>query len=154
MIDSFDKRILQIIQENSLTSQREIGEIVGLSAAAVHRRIKRMKEAGIVDREVAIVNRDKVGANVTILVELFLESEKIEEIDAIKTKFNTVPEIQQCFYITGESDFFLILVVPSMAYYESLTRELFFENKNIKKFRTTVVMDVAKSSLKIPKSVY
>lgn len=154
MIDSFDKRILQIIQENSLTSQREIGEIVGLSAAAVHRRIKRMKEAGIVDREVAIVNRDKVGANVTILVELFLESEKIEEIDAIKTKFNTVPEIQPCFYITGESDFFLILVVPSMAYYESLTRELFFENKNIKKFRTTVVMDVAKSSLKIPKSVY
>lgn len=154
MIDSFDKRILQIIQENSLTSQREIGEIVGLSAAAVHRRIKRMKEAGIVDREVAIVNRDKVGANVTILVELFLESEKIEEIDAIKTKFNTVPEIQRCFYITGDSDFFLILVVPSMAYYESLTRELFFENKNIKKFRTTVVMDVAKSSLKIPKSVY
>ncbi|MGJ1269508.1 Lrp/AsnC family transcriptional regulator [Sphingobacterium spiritivorum] len=153
MLDSLDHKILEIIQKNNQTPQRDIGEKIGLSAAAVQRRIKKMRELGIVEKDISVINREKIGNNVTILVEVFLESEKIELVDDLKNKFKAIPEIQQCYYVTGESDFFLVIVAPTMAYYETLTRQIFFGNKNIKRFRTVVVMDITKSSLEIPLSL-
>lgn len=154
MLDTFDRKILEIIQKNNLTPQRDIGEIIGLSAAAVQRRIKKMRELGIIEKDVAVIDREKIGNNVTLLVEIFLDSEKIEQIDTLKKQFEKVPEIQQCFYVTGESDFFLVMVVPSMAYYENLTRKIFFSNENIKRFRTIVVMGINKNSLELPLSLF
>ncbi|SFS47297.1 Lrp/AsnC family transcriptional regulator [Sphingobacterium wenxiniae] len=154
MLDTFDHKILEIIQKNNLTPQRDIGERIGLSAAAVQRRIKRMRELGIIEKDITIVNREKIGNNVTLLVEIFLDSEKIEQIDTLKREFEKIPEVQQCYYVTGESDFFLVVVVPSMAYYEQLTRKVFFSNENIKRFRTVVVMGITKNSLEIPFSLF
>ncbi|MVZ63249.1 Lrp/AsnC family transcriptional regulator [Sphingobacterium humi] len=150
MFDAIDQKILKIIQTNNLTPQRDIGEKVGLSAAAVQRRIKKMRELGIIEKDIAVIDREKIGNNVTILVELFLDSEKIEKIDALKKKFETISEIQQSYYVTGESDFFLVIVVPSMAHYENLTRRIFFGDENIKRFRTIVVMGITKNSLELP----
>ncbi|WP_333660968.1 Lrp/AsnC family transcriptional regulator [Chishuiella changwenlii] len=150
MLDILDYKILDILQKDNLTSQRDIGEAIGLSAPAVQRRIKKLREDGIIEKDVSVINRDKLGNKVTILVELFLECEKIEQIDALKEQFSIVPEIQQYFYVTGESDFFLVIVVPTMKDYEILSRELFFSNKNIKRFRTVVAMSVDKNSLEIP----
>lgn len=154
MLDTFDYKILEIIQRNNLTPQRDIGEMIGLSAAAIQRRIKKMHELGIIEKDIAVIDREKIGNNVTILVEIFLDSEKIEEIDSLKKEFEKVPEIQQCYYVTGESDFFLIMVVPSMSHYENLTRSIFFSNQNIKKFRTIVAMGIEKNSLELPFSLF
>lgn len=153
MLDTFDHKILEIIQKNNLTPQRDIGEIIGLSAAGVQRRIKKMRELGIIEKDIAVIDREKIGNNVTLLVEIFLDSEKIEQIDTLKREFEKATEIQQCFYVTGESDFFLVIVVPSMAYYENLTRKIFFSNENIKRFRTIVVMGITKNSLELPLSL-
>lgn len=152
MLDKLDYRIIEIIQKNNQTPQRDIGDKIGLSAAAVQRRIKKMRELGIIEQDVSIIDRDKVGSNVTLLIELFLDNEKIELIDDIRESFKQIPEIQQCYYVTGESDFFLVIVVPSMSYYEKFTRRIFFSNKNIKKFRTIVVMEINKNTLEIPMS--
>lgn len=152
MLDSFDYEILSIIQRNNLTPQRDIGEMIGLSAAAVQRRIKKMREIGTIEKDVTVIARERIGNNVTILVEIFLDSEKIEQIDALKKEFEKIAEVQQCYYVTGESDFFLVMVVPSMRYYENLTRKIFFSNENIKRFRTVVVMGITKNSLELPLS--
>lgn len=154
MLDAFDHKILRIIQKNNQTPQRDIGEMIGLSAAAVQRRIKKMRELRIIEKDVSVIDREKIGNNVTLLVEVFLDSEKIEQIDSIKKEFEKIPEIQQCYYVTGESDFFLVLVVPSMTYYENLTRKIFFSNENIKRFRTIVVMGITKNSLELPLSLF
>ncbi|RKR05087.1 AsnC family transcriptional regulator [Flavobacterium sp. 90] len=150
MLDTFDHKILEIIQKNNQTPQRDIGETIGLSAAAVQRRIKKLRELGIIEKDIAVIDREKIGNNVTILVEVFLDSEKIELVDDLKKKFISIPEIQQCYYVTGESDFFLVIVVPSMNHYEILTRKIFFADDNIKRFRTIVVMGITKNSLEIP----
>lgn len=154
MLDLFDYKILNILQKNNLTPQRDVGDEIGLSAAAVQRRIKKMRELGIIEKDITVIDREKIGNNVTILVEIFLDSEKIEQIDALKYEFEKVSEIQQCYYVTGESDFFLVMVVPSMAYYENLTRSIFFGNENIKKFRTIVVMGITKNSLELPLNLF
>ncbi len=71
-------------------------------------------------------------------------------IDAVKREFASAPEVQQCYYVTGEADFVLVIVVPTMTDYEALTRRLFFGNDNVKRFRTLVAMDRVKVGLSVP----
>jgi len=149
-MDQFDKQILEILQKDNQTPQRDIGEQVGLSAAAVQRRIKKMRTEGVIQADIAVLNRQAMGSPITLMVEVFLDSEKIEEIDAVKKLFLNTPQVQQCYYVTGESDFMLVMVVANMTEYEKLTRTLFFGAKNVRKFRTIIVMGVEKLGLEVP----
>ena len=149
-LDSFDVAILNILQRDNATPQRVIGEAVNLSAPAVQRRIQRMLETGVIAANIAVVDPAAVGQPITIFVEVELESERAELIDAAKRSFLAAPEVQQCYYVTGEADFVLIVVVASMTAYEALTRRLFFDNANVKKFRTFVAMDRVKVGLALP----
>jgi len=143
-LDSFDRAILRILQKDNTTPQRDIGAAVNLSAPSVQRRIRRMEEDGVIIANVAQVNPEAVGLPLTIFVEVELVSETLEEIDRAKERFNAAPEVQQCYYVTGEADFVLVVVVESMAAYEDFTRRSFFQSGNVKKFRTFVSMDPVK----------
>lgn len=149
-LDRFDLHILDILQRDNKTSQRAIGDQINLSAPAVQRRIKSMEEAGVITANVAVVDPTSVGQSITIVVEVNVESERIDLLDAAKASFSAAPEVQQCYYVTGESDFILVVTVPTMSHYEALTRHIFFENGNIKRFRTLVVMDRVKVTLGVP----
>lgn len=143
-LDSFDRAILRILQINNSTPQRKIGAAVNLSAPAVQRRIKRMEEEGVIAANVALITPAAVGLPLTIFVEVELVSETLADIDAMKAALRAAPEVQQCYYVTGEVDFVLIVVVASMAAYEDFTRRMFFQNNNVKKFHTLVSMDPVK----------
>lgn len=149
-LDSFDRAILAILQQDNTTPQRIIGERVNLSAPAVQRRIRRMEQSGVIEANVAIVDPAALGHPITIFVEVELVSETLEEIDAVKGAFLAAPEVQQCYYVTGEVDFMLVVLVPTMAAYEALTRRLFFANPNIRRFQTFVTMDRVKTGLRVP----
>lgn len=109
-----------------------------------------MEEAGVIQANVAVVDPVRVGQPLTIFVEVEVISETAELIDAAKREFASVAEVQQCYYVTGETDFVLVMIVPTMAAYEALTRRLFFGNNNVKRFRTLVVMDRVKVGLLVP----
>lgn len=148
-LDAFDRKILAILQRDNMTSQRSIGEAVGLSAPAVQRRIKRMTEDGVIQGNVAVIDPTAVGQSITIFVEVEVISETADQIEAAKREFSAAPEIQQCYYVTGEADFVIVVIVPSMTDYESLTRRLFFGNNNVKRFRTFVAMDRVKAGMAV-----
>ncbi len=118
-LDVFDRKILEILQRDNTTPQRTIGAAVSLSAPAVQRRIKRMTEDGVIRANVAVVDPAAVGQAITIFVEVEVISETAEQIEQAKREFAAAPEIQQCYYVTGEADFVLVVVVPSMADYEA-----------------------------------
>lgn len=149
-LDEFDLKILAILQCDNTTPQREIGEAISLSAPAVQRRIKRMAEGGVISANVAVIDPEKVGRPITVIVEIAVESERVDLLDAAKASFAAAPEVQQCYYVTGEADFVLVVTVASMAEYEALTRRLFFANPNIRRFRTLVAMDRVKAGLTVP----
>lgn len=149
-LDSFDRAILDILQRDNTTPQRAIGEAVNLSAPAVQRRIRRMEEEGVIQANVAVVDPQKVGRPLTIIVWVELESERIELIDATKRSFAAAPQIQQCYYVTGDADFMLVITVATMADYEDFTRRVFFGDDNIKRFRTFVAMDRVKTGSSVP----
>lgn len=149
-LDQFDLAILAILQKDNTTPQRQIGEAVNLSAPAVQRRIRRMEESGVIRANVAVIDPVSVNQALTILVEVEVENEQIALLDAAKAAFTAAPEVQQCYYVTGDVDFMLVVIVPTMADYEAFTRRMFFGNPNIKKFRTFVTMDPVKVSLAVP----
>ncbi|MCL4120933.1 UNVERIFIED_CONTAM: hypothetical protein GTU68_045019 [Idotea baltica] len=128
-------------------TQREIGQSVNLSAPSVQRRIRRMEADGVIAANVARITPEAVGLTLTIFVEVELVSETPDDIDAAKTRFRDAAEVQQCYYVTGDTDFILVLVVESMATYEEFTRRMFFQGGNVRKFRTFVSMDAVKSGV-------
>ncbi|MDT3378080.1 Lrp/AsnC family transcriptional regulator [Labrys portucalensis] len=144
-LDGFDVAILAILQRDNHTPQRKIAEAIHLSAPAVQRRIRRLEESGVITANVATLDPAKIGQPLTIVVNVDLERERSVLIDEAKKAFLAEASVQQCYYVAGETDFVLILNVPSMADYEALTRRLFFANNNVKRFRTFVVMDRVKT---------
>jgi Lrp/AsnC family leucine-responsive transcriptional regulator len=149
-LDSFDRAILAILQRDNKTPQRTIGEAVNLSAPAVQRRIKRLEVEGVIRANVAVVDPAALGRPLTLFVEIEVESERTELIDETKRRFAEAPEIQQCYYVTGETDFVLVVTVATMAEYEAMTRRLFFTGGNVKRFRTFIAMDQVKVGLSVP----
>lgn len=150
MLDSFDRSILGLLQKDNRMPQRLIAEAVNLSAPAVQRRIRRLEASNVIAANVAVVDPAAVGRPLTIIVGVELESEHSEGIDALKRRFANAPEVQQCYYVTGEVDFMLVITVASMADYEEMTRRLFFDDKNVRRFRTFVTMDRVKAGMAIP----
>ncbi|KVO23819.1 AsnC family transcriptional regulator [Burkholderia ubonensis] len=146
-LDAFDRKLLMEVQRDAQTPQSELGARVNLSTAAVNRRLRRLAEDGVIERYTAVVAPEKVGYALTIVVNVEMESEQIDQIDAMKRTFERCPQVQQCYYVTGEWDFVLILTVRDMDQYNALTRQLFFSNNNVKRFKTLVSMGRVKVGL-------
>ncbi|SAK96643.1 AsnC family transcriptional regulator [Caballeronia calidae] len=149
-LDSFDRKLLDEVQRNAQTPQHELGARVDLSTAAVNRRLRRLLDEGVIDRYAAIVAPEKVDHPLTIIVMIEVESEQIDLLDSMKHTFAQCPQVQQCHYVAGESDFVLVLTVRDMDQYNTLTRQLFFSSNNVKRFSTLVSMNRVKVGLSVP----
>jgi Lrp/AsnC family leucine-responsive transcriptional regulator len=149
ILDDHDRKILRLLQRNNRLSQRDIGEAVNLSLSAVNRRIAAMEAAGVIQLNIAVVDPAKVGQPITIIVEMTVENERLDLLDAVKRRIVACPQVQQVYYVTGEVDFVVILTVRDMDEYVTLTRELFFAEGNVKSFRTLVAMERSKVGLAV-----
>lgn len=149
-VDEFDLKILRVVQEDNMIPHREISERVGLSAPAVARRLQRLRAGGVIRNDMSVVDERILGRPLTIVVEVTSESERLDLLDEMKLRFASCPQVQQCYYVTGETDFILVMNLRDMDEYTALTRVLFFEGGNVKSFRTCVVMETVKSHGAVP----
>ncbi|PEN20321.1 Lrp/AsnC family transcriptional regulator [Acetobacter fabarum] len=148
-LDKFDRAILRIVQKDNKTPQRQIAEIVHLSAAAVQRRIAAMEKSGTIKHNSAVLDVHAVGMNITAIVEVQLRDERIETVDLAKNLFKSTPEVQQCYYVTGGISFVLIIVTADVQAYEQITRRIFAQNDFIAKYRSLITLDRVKSGSEI-----
>ena len=146
-LDAHDRAILRILQRDNKTPQRVIGEAVHLSAPAVQRRIARMEANGIIHWNMAVIDPAAVGQGVTVVVEVHPVNDRSAVVNAAKRMFRDAAEVQQCYFVTGDGGFILILLVPDMASYEALSRRLVADNELVTTFRTLVVLDPVKVTL-------
>lgn len=145
-----DLTIMRLLQANARERLETIAAETGLSVATVQRRIRSLKAEGAITGEEAIVSPKAVGFSMTFLVMVELERERIDQIDAFRRKVRAEPQVQQCYYITGDADFALIVLARDMEDYEKFTQRLFFRDSNVKRFRSSVVMDRTKVSMNVP----
>ncbi len=152
-MDEFDLKLLELVQENSRLTAEQLSETVGLSPTACQKRLKKMRDTGVITKDVSILNREIVGRSLTMIVEVTLERERPEFLDQFKETMLKTPEVMQCYYVTGNADFIVILTAKDMKDYEDFTRRFFFHNSNVKRFHTNVVMDNVKVGLSVPVSL-
>ena len=149
-LDSYDRVLLAALQEDARVPQSALGERASLSTAAVNRRLKLLAGEGVIERYTACINPKALGYDLTIVVEVKVESERADLLDAMQRSFAACPQVQQCYYVAGDCDFVLIFLVRDMEQYVELTRRLFFESNNVKSFKTLVAMNRVKTGLGVP----
>ena len=137
------------MQDNCRITAEQLSKEIGLSASACQRRINKLREDGVIAREEAILSKEKISPVLTTIVEIALERETPNIIDDFKSSMLTIQEVTQCYYVTGEIDFILILNVRDIDHYQNFTQKFLFDNPNIRRFNTLVVMETVKQRLNI-----
>ena len=137
------------MQDNCRITAEQLSKEIGLSASACQRRINKLREDGVIAREVAILSKEKISPVLTTIVEIALERETPNIIDDFKSSMLTIQEVTQCYYVTGVIDFILILNVRDIDHYQNFTQKFLFDNPNIRRFNTLVVMETVKQRLNI-----
>ena len=139
-LDRFDRALLDLVQRNNLTPARVLAEKVGLSDSAVLRRLQRLRSSGIIAADVAVVDEVALGLSLTMHVLVSMEREGSAMLDAFARKIRARPEVRQAWYVTGESDFVLLVKVGSMEAYEQFTRAVLNDDPNVRTFRTMITL--------------
>jgi Lrp/AsnC family transcriptional regulator, leucine-responsive regulatory protein len=149
-MDNFDTLILDALQHNNRLTAEALSEKVGLSPDACRKRLAKLRSSDAIEQEVAILNPQTMGRGLIMIVEVTLQNERPAELDRFKDKMKAAPEVMQCYYVTGNADFILILSAKDMADYEDFTRRHFFAEENVARFRTSAVMDRVKVGFTMP----
>ncbi|MCJ0761716.1 Lrp/AsnC family transcriptional regulator [Variovorax terrae] len=153
-LDKLDKAILCRLQQNGRETYDVIGEQVGLSSSAVLRRVKRLEEAGVIDRYVALVNPEAVGLGLTaylnVRLEKHTESHKRNPMDLFRASVQTWPEVVECAALTGDMDYLLRVVVQDMAHYSRFIMDTLLKHPSVEDCKTSFVLDRVKATTAVP----
>jgi len=148
-MDQLDRKILSIFQNDTRRTAQSIGSEVGLSMAAVQRRLKRMRETDTIRAEIAQLNGAALGVPITCIVTLSMAAPP-KQLDNFKRQMRALPEVQQFYHVTGSKDFVLVVTASSMEAYGKFARKWFELNQNMARYETHVVLDQVKVGLSLP----
>ncbi|TFY99469.1 Lrp/AsnC family transcriptional regulator [Ramlibacter rhizophilus] len=153
-LDRLDAAILRRLQANGRETYDLIGEQVGLSPSAVLRRVKRLEEAGVIDRYVALVRPESVGLGLTAYINVRLEkhteSHKRNPMDLFCASVQAWPEVVECAALTGEMDYLLRVVVEDMGHYSRFIMETLLKHPSVQDCKTSFVLDRIKATTAVP----
>ncbi|MCW7538629.1 Lrp/AsnC family transcriptional regulator [Aquabacterium sp. A7-Y] len=148
-MDRLDIRILNLLQEDASLPLRALAEAVHSSPATCQRRIAQLKADGYLLKQVAIVDRVRVGRPLTVFVSVELEKQNAALLRSFEKKMTVEDEVMACYEVSGESDFLLIVNAASMESYHAFTRRVFSSNNNVRNFTSNFAMHCSKFETRI-----
>jgi Lrp/AsnC family transcriptional regulator, leucine-responsive regulatory protein len=149
-IDSYDRKLLNLIQQDATMPVENLAEKIGLSTSATHRRLARLRDERVVTSTIAVVDRKKIGRPLMMLVEVQIERERPELLQQFNLWIKREKAVQQAWYITGDADFTMLVTATDMDDFDHLMERLLAENRNVRRFKTGVVLKSAKEGLFTP----
>jgi Lrp/AsnC family transcriptional regulator len=123
-IDAIDRRILDILQSDATLAIQVIAERVGLSTNPCWRRIKKMEDAGIIDRRVAVLNPGAVGLGLTAFVAIKTDKHSAEWLATFAAAVRSIPEIVECHRMSGDTDYLLKVMIRDIAHWDRVYQSL------------------------------
>ena len=121
-LDRIDHAILDHLQRDGRATSGELGEVAGLSPSPAHRRQRLLEEGGIIRGYVALLDQDRVGLPVTVFVSVRLSAQTEEHLAAFESTIAEVPEVMECYVMSGASDYLLRVVAPDLNAFEEFLR--------------------------------
>ncbi|RSU45531.1 Lrp/AsnC family transcriptional regulator [Sphingomonas sp. S-NIH.Pt15_0812] len=149
-MDSLDRKLLKVLQADTQRPMAQVAEEVGLSTPACYRRVRQLRAAGIIDREVAIVRPRDLGWPLTLLTMVTLEREGARTIEEMKRVLSAEPEVLEAWNVTGDHDLVVRIVARDMEGYDELVQRLFSADDRVRSFKTLVVIREIKPSSPVP----
>lgn len=149
-LDDADLRILAVLQEDSSLSAAELAERVGLSQSPCWRRVHRLKEEGYIKREVAVLDRKKLGFNSHVFARIKLSAHGRSHLTEFSEAVQSFPEVLECYVLMGEVDFLLRVVTEDVEAYERFFFERLSRLPGVQEINSTVALSEIKVSTALP----
>lgn len=149
-MDAKDRQILKELQRDGRLTNAELSERVNLSPSPCLRRVRNLEQAGVIDRYVAIVDREAAGYPVTAFVQVTLARHDREVVEAFEARVRETPQILTCHLMTGSSDYLLQIVVAGLDAYEDFMRGTLHDTPGIATINTSFVYGTVKDTFELP----
>jgi DNA-binding Lrp family transcriptional regulator len=149
-----DLQILEQLQRDASLSNQDLAALVNTSAPTCLRRIKRMREAGLIERQIAILNPEKLaqtlGHGLTAIVEITLDRQSAPDLEAFEARVRAESAVQQCYRVSPGPDFVLVVHAAHMPGYQALTQRLFASDANVRNVKTYFSIQRSKFGAELP----
>ena len=149
-LDRFDRGILRELQRDGRISNVELAQAVQLSESACLRRVRALEQDGYIDGYVAILDQKKLGRSGTVFVHIALRREEQSELAAFEQAIQRIPEIMECYLMTGEFDYILKLVVADMADFERLHNEALTRLPGVSRINSSIAIRAIRRTTELP----
>jgi len=149
-LDAIDRRLLNLLQDDCSLTNQALAERVHISPPTCLRRVKRLQEAGFIERQIAILAPDRLSSGLTAVVEISLEHQGAEKQAEFEVRVRDEAAVQQCYRVSPGPDFVLIVAVPDMPAYHALVHRLFTAQANVRNIRTFFSVNRSKFAPKVP----
>lgn len=149
-LDDIDRRLLQDLQADARLSNAELARRVQLSSPGLQKRLRRLEEAGIIRGYQAIVEHEAAGYDMLCFVQATLQRHEPNAVENFKTCIRDIPEVLECYHITGEYDYLLKVVVRNRKHLEQFILETLTPVKGMDKIRTSLVLNEIKDRAPVP----
>ncbi len=135
-LDATDLRILDQLQRDASLSNQDLAAAAHTSPATCLRRVKRLVDGGVIERRVAILSPQRLGAGLTAISEITLDRQGAEHLAAFEQRATGEAAVQQCHRVSPGPDFVLVLQVPDMQAWHALVQRLFTQDANVRNVKT------------------
>ena len=149
-LDRYDKLILEALQNDGRISNVQLAQHVSLSESACLRRVRALEESGMIDRYAALVSQREVGLPGNVFVHIGLHREEESELAAFEEAVQNIPEVMECYLMTGEFDYLLRVVVSDMADFERLHRDSLTRLPGVARVNSSVSIRTVQKKTELP----
>ncbi len=145
-----DLRLLAELQRDTTRNQSELAEIVGMSRTSCWRRIRDFEDAGIIERQVALLNPKKAGFNLEVLLFVAMTEHSDENRKSFERHVSLLPEVMECFSVSGDRDYLLQVIATDMESYNDFLNAEILRHKAVQSASSTFVLRRVKYSTALP----
>ncbi len=149
-MDTTDKKILKLLQQNARLTYKEIAEQINLSQTPVFDRIKRLENEGIIERYVTILNKKKVGGGLIVYSQVTLNNQTENVSSKFDAAIRELPEVVECSFVSGSFDYLLKIIVPDMETYHVFHQKKLSAIEGVAQINSYFVMSEVKNTTEIP----
>ena len=150
VIDRYDRQLLDLLQRDGRMSNVQLAAAVSLSESACLRRVRALEESGMIDRYAALLNQSKAGLSGNVFVHIGLHREEERELAAFEEAVKDIPEVMECYLMTGEFDYLLRVVVSDMADFERIHKEALTRLPGVARVNSSVAIRTVQKKTELP----
>ena len=149
-LDRYDKAILNALQRDGRISNVQLAAAVNLSESACLRRVRALEESGMIDRYAALVSQQQAGLSGDVFVNIGLQREEERELAAFEQAVRAIPEVMECYLMTGEFDYLLRVVVSDMADFERIHKQYLTRLPGVARVNSSVAIRTVQKKTELP----